>query len=137
MLTTVLLAFAGWWMGYWTSLRRDRAAKKRDLRIQYLIEAYRRLEDASNRIHPSRENEKALESAIADIQLFGSEEQVELAIAFALDLAGHRGASVDALLESLRSDLRKQLDLGVIPGKKHIYESTLTNQNFRNSVWCG
>jgi len=129
MLMSILLAFAGWWIGYWTSLRRDRAAKKRDLRIEYLIEAYRHLEGASNRIHPSSENEKALESAIADIQLFGSKEQVALATEFARDFATHRGASLDDLLESLRSDLRKELDLGAVSANKVHLQITSPNRN--------
>jgi len=42
MLLTALLALVGWGVGYWSTLRRDRLSKKRDLRTQYLIEAYRR-----------------------------------------------------------------------------------------------
>lgn len=57
MLMTILLAFAGWWIGYWTSLRRDRAAKKRDLRIEYLIEAYRHLEGASSEFRTENDGE--------------------------------------------------------------------------------
>lgn|ERR1035438_6204309 len=99
MLTTTLLVFVGWWMGYWTSVRRDRVSQKRDLRIQYLVEAYRHLEGAANRIDMSKENVNAIESATADIQLFGSKEQVELAAEFARDFAADRDASLDVLLE--------------------------------------
>ena len=83
---TVFLAVSGCWLSYWLAVRKDRLAKKRDLRTQYLLDAYRRLEGASNR-EMSDEDERAFESALADIQLPGSGEQVRLATEFALDFA--------------------------------------------------
>lgn len=105
---TVLLAF----FAYWSTLKRDRLSKKRDLRTQYLIEAYRRLESAGNCSDQTPEVARSLESAVADIQLFGSREQVTLSRAFALEFSANGHASLDALLESLRTDLRNELDLG-------------------------
>jgi hypothetical protein len=114
MVITVLLALLGWYIGYWTTVRRDRLAKKRDLRIQYLIDAYRRLESAANRTNASLEE---LESSVADIQLFGSAEQIRLVREFAAKFAADGGAGLTDLLESLRADLRKELDLGVSPAR--------------------
>jgi hypothetical protein len=111
ILTSTLLALLGWIIGYVATVRRDRLSKRRDLRTSYLLDAYRRLEGAGNRREPSREDEKALESAVADIQLLGSPEQVHLARQFALEFAGSGKASLDPLLESLRLDLRKELVL--------------------------
>jgi hypothetical protein len=108
ILITVALTSAGWYV----AVRRDRLSKKRDLRTQYLIEAYRRLESAGNRVEPSFKSEEALESAVADIQLFGSQEQLRLSKQFALEFAEHGRSVLDPLLESLREDLRKELDLG-------------------------
>ena len=85
-LVSALLALLGWVVGYVATIRRDRLSKRRDLRTQYLLDAYRRLEAAGNRREPSREDEKALESAVADIQLLGSSKQVHLARLFALEL---------------------------------------------------
>jgi Na+/phosphate symporter len=113
MLLTVLLALVGWGVGYWSTLRRDRLSKKRDLRTQYLIEAHRRLESAGNRSTNTSQWAHELESAVADIQLFGSSEQVRRARTFALEFAEHGHAALDELLESLRIDLRKELDLVV------------------------
>ena len=109
VLTSVLLAFSGWLFGYIATIRRDRLSKRRDLRTQYLLDAYRRLEGAGNRAEPSREDEKALESAVADIQLLGSPAQAHMARLFALEFAGAGRAALDPLLESLRIDLRKEL----------------------------
>ena len=91
------------------SQRRDFINKKKEIRISYLIDAFRRIEDASQR----RDNDKLLqlESAIADIQLFGTKQQVELSRKFATDFANNRNADAMPLLYNLRDDLRKELNL--------------------------
>lgn len=114
ILTSVVLAFLGSLLAYVTTIRRDRVAKRRDLRTQYLLEAYRRLEGAGNRAEPSTDAVKALESAVADIQLLGSVEQAVIARTFALEFATNGSAPLDPLLESLRSDLRKELSLPTV-----------------------
>ena len=91
---TVLLSSLGWYVAYWTTVRRDRLSKKRDLRIQYLIDAYRRLESVANRTEAVMEG---LEIAVADIQLFGSLEQVRLAREFAVEFAAAGGAGLEDL----------------------------------------
>jgi hypothetical protein len=108
--TSALLVVLGWLVGYFAAIRRDRLSKQRDLRTQYLLDAYRRLEGSGNR-RASTTDERALESAVADIQLLGSPEQVHLARTFALEFARTRTASLDPLLESLRLDLRTELAL--------------------------
>lgn len=114
MVITILLASLGWLIGYWTTVRRDRLAKKRDLRIQYLIDAYRRLESAANRENAIVEG---LETAVADIQLFGSAGQITLVLEFSVKFAAEGGAGLEDLLESLREDLRRELDLGASPAR--------------------
>jgi hypothetical protein len=114
IVASALLASLGWLVGYVTTIRRDRLTKRRDLRTQYLLEAYRRLEGAGNRNEPSVDHVKALESAVADIQLLGSAKQAHLARAFALEFASSGGASLDPLLESLRAELREELGLEML-----------------------
>jgi len=105
-----------WFVGSWQAARRDRANKRRDLRVQYLVEAYRRLEAAAHRqLVPPHSSD--MESAIADVQLFGSAVQVHAAQQFALETAGQGGSSLDELLSSLRNDLRQELQLESIEGK--------------------
>ena len=103
-------------LGFLFSLRISRLSKRRDLRVQYLIEAYRRLETVSNRHELGEQDVQALESAIADIQLFGSAAQVELAARFAKSFADSKTATLDELLSDLRSDLRQELALGLVCG---------------------
>ncbi len=113
LLITSAVAIIGWFIVHSLSSNRDRANKRRDLRVQYLIEAWRRLENASNRSDKLRSSD--LEAAIADIQLFGSPRQIELAQKFTEDFANTRSAGLDELLEDLRQDLRKELRLETVP----------------------
>ena len=91
--------------------RRDVENDRRKLRTEYLLEAYRRLQNASHR----GGNEKAyyddLESAISDIQLLGTPRQAMLAAKFAQDMARERIAYLDDLLLDLRNSLRDELKL--------------------------
>jgi hypothetical protein len=110
LIITTMVAILGWYIVHRLNIARDRVNKKRDLQIQYLIDAYRRLERASNR-PKNFDNNFELESAIADIQLFGTVHQVKLAEKFSLDIAQNNHASTDGLLINLRAELRKELGL--------------------------
>ncbi|MGH6789087.1 MAG: hypothetical protein ACRECC_05335 [Pseudolabrys sp.] len=107
---TFLVAALGWWAGHYFSSRRDLTNERRKLRITYLLEAYRRLESASNRDNPSEVWPK-MESAIADIQLLGSSYQVSLARQFSLSMAQDGTAPLDQLIFDLRQSLRAELQL--------------------------
>lgn len=107
---TVLVALTGGWLGHSLSARRDFLNERRKLRITYLLEAYRRLEDAGNRSDPDRAWPQ-FESAIADIQLLGSPTQVHLAREFAHGMAHDHTASLDGLINDLRHSLRAELHL--------------------------
>jgi len=110
LLTTTAVAIVGWYIVHQLNIARDRTNKKRDLQIQYLIEAYRRIESSANR--PKKfDNNLELESAISDIQLFGNKKQVDLAEKFAFDIANNSYASTDELLINMRAELRKELGL--------------------------
>lgn len=92
--------------------RRDQANRRSDLRIEYLLGAYRALADTAHRdLHPTADHVRAFEHALADIQLLGSEEQAALAIRVGHQLAAESSADFDDLLLSLRDDLREELAL--------------------------
>jgi uncharacterized membrane protein YgcG len=57
----------------------------------------------------------AVEAALSDIVLFGTESQVELAAAAMRDMAAGRPVEVHALVVSLRNYIREVLDLEAIP----------------------
>jgi len=115
LFVTTIVAFCGAYLAHLLSARRDRANARRDRRIEFLIDAYRKLEFISNRA--SLDDAAPIEKAIADIQLFGSAKQVQAAQAFVSEFAATRSASLDILLEELRKDLRAELQLEHIPGK--------------------
>ncbi len=110
LLATIAVATLGWWAVHYLTARRDLANERRKLRVSYLLEAYRRLESASNRedMGPHR---SSFETAIADIQLLGSVHQVALARKIGLDMSNHKTAQLDPLILDLRQSLRAELEL--------------------------
>lgn len=109
----------GAWLAHTFAASRDRKNKRREQRIAFLIEAYRRLEFISNR--PSLTDAKPIESAVADIQLFGSPSQIQLVRTFVREFASTRSASLDPILEALRKDLRAELQLESDPEEKLLF----------------
>lgn len=89
----VLVAVAGWLLNAFFARR----AIRRNMRIEYLIAAYRQLEHASNR-QMTEVHEADLEAAISDIQLLGSAHQVEMATTFARRFAADQRADTEPLL---------------------------------------
>jgi hypothetical protein len=114
LLVTAALTMSGWFVGHWIATRKDRSNKKRDLRTNYLIKCFRRLEYAGDRVL-DEDARRQLEATIADIQLFGSTEQAAAAHAFAQGIADKdSSASTGPLLRMLRDDLRRELDLPAV-----------------------
>jgi len=111
---TILLAVIGWVVGHYFTTKRDKLIKRRDITIEHLINAYRVLTNEIS--HRSNYDEKKLEDILSDIQLFGSIEQVELAKALADTVAKREEFPLDILINSLRDDLRKQLELKRVKG---------------------
>jgi hypothetical protein len=91
-----------------TSYIFGRAQTRRDARNAFLQDAYRTIEAAVNR--PSEDQRfKALESALADVQLLGNEK--EITVAHAMMETFNKGGDVGPLLFELRASLRKSLGL--------------------------
>jgi hypothetical protein len=108
----LVTSIASWYITHFLSRKRDLLNKKKEIRIQYLITAWQHLESSSN-----RDNDKYLsdlEKAIADIQLFGTLKQIQLSKAIVCEFADKKRCSLDKLLQELRDDLRKELDLDAV-----------------------
>ncbi len=116
LLVTTVVAIVGWVVGHQFNAHRDQKKKRREIRTEYLIRAYRGLEDGASRGSiAGTEYGGKFESAIADIQLFGTEDQDRMAKELANAIAERRNdASSGHLLLSLRDDLRKEIGLDVI-----------------------
>jgi len=93
--------------------KRQRENRQETERLRSLVAAYRSLAGSfSPAVHTDRAQ---LEEALADIVLFGSIRQVELAAQCATALVRAEPADCQVLVEELRSDLRTQLGLEAIP----------------------
>ena len=114
---TVLIALFGWLIIHRLTAWRDRVNHRRQIQTEYLISAFQRLANAANR-PPSEGSEyfKDMESAIADIQLFGDVQDVEIVKEFLEEFSSKGHASLDPLLLRLRNKLRKELDYGELEG---------------------
>jgi hypothetical protein len=94
----------------------EQANRRSDLRIEYLLGAYRTLTDTAHRdLDPNAEHVRAFERSLADIQLLGSPDQAAMAARIGHQLATESRADFDDLLLSLRDDLREELDLESLP----------------------
>jgi len=93
--------------------RRQRENRQETERLRSLVAAYRSL---AGSFSPAADTDQAqLEEALADIVLFGSLRQVELAARCAMALVQAKPVDYQVLVEELRSDLRTQLGLEAIP----------------------
>lgn len=116
LLVSAFVAILGWFSVNWLAASRDQANKRREIRVQYLIEAYRRLALSAQR-PPESKYFRDMESAVADIQLFGSQSQVQKLRLFLEEFKRQNKGSFNELLRDLRNDLRKELDLTAIEGE--------------------
>ena len=115
----IVVAILSWWVVHGLNASRDRKNKHRELRLEYLLAAYRRLESASNRDRISDQQKLDFESAIAEIHLIGTADQIDaakaFAAAFAEDIEPIGKPKLNVLLEILRRDLRAELKLSIDP----------------------
>ncbi|MCK5113371.1 MAG: hypothetical protein KAR11_01260 [Phycisphaerae bacterium] len=112
----VVLAVIGWVIGNYFSNKRSLVSKRREIVTEHLINAYRILtcEISHRELIPDRKEK--LENILSDIQLFGSLEHVELARELTEGLATNKAFELDPLINSLRDDLREELNLKNITG---------------------
>ncbi len=93
--------------------KRQRENRQETERLKSLVAAYRSL---AGSFTPARQDHTPqLEETLADLVLFGSLTQVELAIACANGLKKDEYVDFQPLIKSLRADLRTQLGLEQIP----------------------
>lgn len=97
--------------------KRDRTNRQRDLRIEYLTSAFRKLANASWRDpEPGSQYFADVETAMADIQLFGTNSQIANAKKMMNEAQTAEQCSVNELLKDLRNDLRQEMHLPEIEG---------------------
>jgi hypothetical protein len=110
ILISTIVIVLGWFIVNQLNSTRDRENKLRDIKIEYLINAYHNLANSSMR-KPSSGYFRQMESAVADIQLFGTPSQISKVHQFLKEFSKDGKASMDPLLDDLRNELRDELNL--------------------------
>ncbi|MGL1932509.1 MAG: hypothetical protein OCC45_12255 [Desulfotalea sp.] len=87
-----------WIIAHHFTSKREAQIKRREIRVTFLIIAYQKLENAIQR--SSSQVGKDLESVIADIQLFGTHEQILLAKNVANNISNSGQVDLEQLLQS-------------------------------------
>ena len=117
---TVILAVAGWWIGHYLASLREEKKKKKELRLIYLQRTYKdltRLRSYASSLK-IQEVSALLVGVVADIDLFGTENQIEVMDELSKQLKSEDGSFTKSheLIESLRDDLRAELELAPVKG---------------------
>jgi len=112
LLVTTTVASVGWIIAHRFEAVRDQKNKRREIRLGFLIEAYRRFEAAARCGIQDSEVADNLESAIVDVQLLGTADQSKEAKDLAQAIkSSNSPACAASLLYLLREDLRRELNL--------------------------
>ncbi len=113
-----VIVIAGWFFVHWLNARRDLAARKREARVNGLEAAYLRVAKTSNQPQHTHEMMDEFELFISEIQLYGTQRQVELMgqVVEGFKVPNNR-VNFDPLLKSLRDELRRELELEPIAGE--------------------
>lgn len=93
--------------------KRQRENRQETERLKSLVAAYRSL--AGSFTPATGDHRGQMEEALADVVLFGSIKQVEMAAACAQALTMGEAVDYQPLIVELRADLRNQLGLDPIP----------------------
>jgi len=107
---TVAIALGGWLV----TQAQARHATRRNMRINYLLDAYRRLDRASNR-PLTASTAQDIEAAVSDMMLLGTSTQAKLADQFARTFSADGAAEAMPLLMDLRDSLRREAGLEQLP----------------------
>jgi hypothetical protein len=97
-----LLVVLGRMIAHLHGARREADARRRELRLHALVDAWRKIGRGAR-------DRDALDEALVDLQLFGTSELAERAARVAA--SREEGVLLDDLLEELRDDLRDELHL--------------------------
>lgn len=110
LLSAILGAVIGGFVAHRLTVKREVDNARRNQRIDFLLSAYRRLINSSNRgRNLSQEYRDDLESALSDIILLGGHKEIEAAQDFMKEMNEGDSGSLDPVIETLRNSLRSEL----------------------------
>jgi hypothetical protein len=109
----LLGATSGWWIIHVLTARRDLANKRRDRRIEAMVEVFREITRVRSHssVLTSSEFADSLSRISTGIELFGTKRQLELFQVFAPSVNSERLRGVHDLIDELRNDIRQSLAL--------------------------
>ena len=110
MSLAIFFALFGIYVTHYFTSKRDSYARKKEKRIDYLHDAYMKLERGSNPV-ASHYSSADFESAVAQIQLYGTHKEIQLVNKFCESASRGDGDLLQDLLEDLRVELRNELFL--------------------------
>lgn len=113
LVSAVIGAVVGGFVVHRLTLRREVLGAQRTQRVAFLLDAYRKLIDASERPLITPERRDNLESAFADIMLLGGADETAAARRFMIKFAQDGEDSLDPVIGALRDSLRREL--GIAP----------------------
>ncbi len=130
IIVSVIIAVAGGVMSHQFAAWRDRANKRREYRVGYVIEVFRSLCEVSRRPQSDiLESCDEIDRIVYDIQFLGNDEQIDAAKKLVEDLAEKRSADLSPLVKALRKELRKELGRSDYEGSiKRLKASKKTGQ---------
>ena len=115
LVVTSIIVIIGWITVHYFTSKRDAKNKKREISLNHLISSYDVLTNEISQRLPSKERNDKMERLISQIQLFGTVEQVKLALSLKNEIIVTNGnGDLDPLIKSLRNSLRKELKLDQI-----------------------
>ncbi len=109
----------GWLATHHLTQLRDVENQKRKIRTDYLVNVFRFLATSVSNRNLLDEDLRKFEDVVADIQLFGTPEQVRLLKVVTNEMREKKEFNLDPLLNDLRDHLRSDLALGSIDGNIH------------------
>jgi hypothetical protein len=115
IITAISGSVVGLIVAHHFTAKRDRDNRQRELRVQYLIEAFRCLAGSCGR-HLTAEIIQIVEKSMTDVQLFGTPDQIKMLQTWAKDMHADKSPDLDDFLSSLRDDLRHEIQLDKVTG---------------------
>jgi hypothetical protein len=110
IIVSAIIAVLGWIVVHFLSQKRQIEEKKREIRVKYLREAYQTLANiADHDLNP--ESLKSFQSALNDIQLFGSRSQITIVGDLVKSMTNKEPADLNELLKHLRNEIRTSIGL--------------------------
>jgi hypothetical protein len=110
---TVLAAAAGWWFVHYLTSKRDLRNHQRNQRVEYLVETFKDLvELRTYGQDPDLDYVAIVVRVTNSIQIFGTNEQIELFRVFVESINGRGGfLKVHELIDSIRNDIRETIGM--------------------------